>query len=74
MRNKAGKYIFIEKSKKKRYQKKQVNGQSRTYDAMVRSEIQKLLRALRTGRNTNPIKAFWGCRCVEVDTLFDGKG
>ena len=42
--------------------------------AMIRSEIQKLLRAIRTGRNTSPIKAFWGCRCVEVDTLFDGKG
>ncbi|MBQ4564319.1 MAG: hypothetical protein IJA58_07545 [Lachnospiraceae bacterium] len=59
MRNKAGKYIFIEKSKKKRYQKKQVNGQSRTYDAMVRSEIQKLLRAIRTGEKDKPYKGFW---------------
>lgn len=69
MLNKAGKRIFIEELEKKLYQKKQVDGQSRTYDAMIRSEIQKLLRAIRTGEKYKPYKYTWKSGSTEKEKM-----
>ena len=54
--NKVGKKIFIEELEKKLYQKVKINGISKTYDAIIRNEIQKIVRYVKNDEKYKPYK------------------
>lgn len=54
--NKAGKTIFIKELEKKLYQKVKINGVSRTYDSIIKMEIQKIIRTIQNGEKYKPYK------------------
>ena len=54
--NKAGKIVFIKELEKKLYQKVKINGVSRTYDSIIKMEVQKLIRTIRDDEKYKPYK------------------
>lgn len=54
--NKIGKRIFIQELEKKLYQKVKIDGVSRTYDSIIKHEIQKLVHVVKTGEKYKPYK------------------
>ena len=54
--NKVGKKLFIKELEKKLYQKVKIDGVSRTYDTIIRNEIQKLSRTIKNGEKYKPYK------------------
>ena len=54
--NKNGKRIFIRELERKLYQKVKINGISRTYDAIIKYEIQKIIRVVKNDEKYKPYK------------------
>ena len=54
--NKIGKKIFIKELEKKLYQKVKIDGVSRTYDTLIRNEIQKIVHTVKNGEKYKPYK------------------
>lgn len=54
--NKIGKKIFIRELEKKLYQKIKIDGISRTYDWIIRNEIQKIVHVVKDGEKYKPYK------------------
>ena len=54
--NKVGKRIFIKELEKKLYQKVKIDGIKRTYDAIIRNEIQKIIRVVKNDEKYKPYK------------------
>lgn len=54
--NKIGKKIFIKELEMKLYQKVKIDGVSRTYDAIIRNEIQKIVHTVRNDEKYKPYK------------------
>ena len=54
--NKIGKRIFIQALEKKLYQKVCIDGVSRTYDFMIKHEIQKIVHVIKNGEQYKPYK------------------
>lgn len=54
--NKKAKKVFITEFENKLYQKLTIDGQERTYEYLIRSEIQKLKKFVETGENYRPYK------------------
>ncbi|MBR4026480.1 MAG: CRISPR-associated endonuclease Cas1 [Lachnospiraceae bacterium] len=54
--NKIGKQIFIRELEKKLYQKVKLNGICRTYDAIIRNEVQKIVHVVKDGEKYKAYK------------------
>ena len=54
--NKVGKRIFIRELEKKLYQKVKIDGISRTYDSIIKHEIQKMVHVVKNGEKYKPYK------------------
>lgn len=54
--NKNGKRIFIRELERKLYQKVKINGISRTYDAIIKYEIQKIVHVVKDDEKYKPYK------------------
>lgn len=54
--NKIRKKIFIKELEMKLYQKVKIDGVSRTYDAIIRNEIQKIVHTVRNDEKYKPYK------------------
>lgn len=54
--NKIGKRIFIKELEQKLYQKVSWNGVNRTYDAIIRNEIQKIIHEIKGEEKYKPFK------------------
>ena len=54
--NKTGKRIFIQELEKKLYQKVKIDGMSRTYDTIIKDEIQKIVHVIKDDAKYKPYK------------------
>lgn len=54
--NKKGKKMFIQELEKKLYQKVKIGDATRTYDWIIRNEIQKVVRAIKDNEKYKPYK------------------
>ena len=54
--NKIGKKLFIMELEKKLYQKVKKDGMSKTYDTIIRNEIQKIVQAVKNNEKYKPYK------------------
>lgn len=54
--NKMGKKLFIKELESKLYQKVKIDGISRTYDAIIRNEVQKIIHLIKDGEKYKPYK------------------
>ena len=54
--NNMGKRIFIRALETKLYQKVKIEGICRTYDAIIKNEVQKIVRVVKDGEKYKPYK------------------
>lgn len=61
-----GKKQFIQEFERKLYQKIQIDGCDRTYDFVIKSEIQKLKKFIETGEKYKPYKYVWKAKMFVI--------